>query len=1042
MTLSDLSIKNPVFAWMLMIGLIAFGWMGFSKMGISQMPDVDYPVVNVRVTLPGAAPEIMETQVTDTLEGAVMGIQGIKEVSSSSRRGSSNITIEFELNRDIDVAMQEVQAKISEAQHDLPKDIDPPSVTKTNPEDQPIIRVALSGDRPLKDLMAFTNDYLKDKFTTLSGVGDVDMGGYIDPNLRIWLDIDELNAKQLTVTDVISTVQNQHDETPAGYIDTGKKEFNVRVLGEASTPEEFSKLVITGRGGAAIWKNFRIKDVARVEDGLADIRRMSRTNGQLSVGLGIIKQRGSNAVAVARAVRERVAEVQKNLPAGMKLTVVNDTTRFIEDSTRELNFTLILSAILTGLVCWVFLGSWSSTVNVLLAIPTSIIGAFIILYFMGFTLNTFTLLGLSLAIGIVVDDAIMVLENIVRYRELGHGRVKAAIVGAREITFPAMAASVAILAIFIPVIFMQGIIGKFFFQFGVTMTAAVLLSLLEALTLSPMRCSQFLEVERTSAFGKWVDVTFQRTARAYRGLLERLLQHRWKTLGAAAAVFAASLAIGFGIPQEFTPSQDQSQFMVRMQTPIGSSFEYTRDAMAKAEKWASEQPNIVTYFGMVGMGDVNSASLFINLKPPAQRVPLKPGGRKPNQQALMQYARKSLKGIREFEKVSIQDLSQAGFSGRRGGFPVELSLRGPDWDKLGQLSAEIKQRMADSGKMVDVDTDYLTGMPEILVVPDRDKAAARGVNMATIGDSLNAMIGGLRIGKFTKDGKRYDINVRLVDRDRRAASDIQKIWVRNNRGELIRLSDIVSVTEKPALMSISRRNRERAITIFANPAPGVAQKAALDEARKIGRDLVPDGYRLLLSGSSQTFQESFGSLLTALVLGIFVAYMVLGAQFNSFLHPVTVLLALPFSVTGAFLALKLGGQTLNIYSMIGMILLMGIVKKNSILLVDFTNHRRREGGMNVNEALLDACPIRLRPILMTSFATMAAAVPPALGVGPGAETRIPMALVVIGGVLLSTFLTLLVVPCAYSLMSPLESRRHEAALKAALKELGETSEAK
>ncbi|MEI7482211.1 MAG: efflux RND transporter permease subunit [Elusimicrobiota bacterium] len=1042
MTLSDLSIKNPVFAWMLMLGLIVFGWIGFSNMGISQMPDVDYPVVNVRISLPGAAPEIMETQVTDLIEGAVMGIQGIKEVSSSSKRGSANITIEFELGRDIDVAMQEVQSKISQAQHDMPRDIDPPSISKTNPEDQPIIRVALTGDnRPLKDLMAFTNDYLKDKFTTISGVGDVDMGGYIDPNLRIWLNIDELNAKQLTVSDVISTVQNQHAETPAGYIDTGKKEFNVRVLGEASTPEEFSRLIITGRGGSSIWKTFRIKDVAEVEDGLADIRRVSHTNGKLSVGIGIIKQRGSNAVATARAVRARVAELQKTLPKGMALQVVNDSTRFIEESTRELNFTLILSAIFTGIVCWAFLGSWSSTINVLLAIPTSIIGAFLILYFMGFTLNTFTLLGLSLAIGIVVDDAIMVLENIVRYNELGYGRVKSAIIGAREITFPAMAASLAILAIFVPVIFMKGIIGKFFFQFGVTMSAAVLLSLLEALTLSPMRCSQFVDAERGGAFGKWMDGLFRKTAAYYRGVLERLLRHRWKTLAASALVFAASLLIAFKLQREFTPSQDQSQFMVRLQAPIGSSFGFTSGAVAQAEKWAGEQPNVVSYFGMVGGGDINSAMMFINLKPKGERVPLKPGGRKPTQQEFMQYTRKALKGFAGLERISIQDPSQAGFTAKRG-YPVEISVRGSDWDKLGELSRALMARMIASGKMVDVDTDYQTGMPEIQVVPDRDKAAARGVNMAVIGDSINAMIGGLRVGKFTRGSKRYDVSVRLVDKDRRSASDIGKIWVRNNRGELIRLSEIVNVTEKPSLMSISRRNRERAIGLFANPAPGFSQAQALDEVQKTAKELLPDGYRIVLSGSSQTFQESFGSLLTALVFGIFVAYMVLASQFNSFLHPVIVLLALPFSVTGAFIALYMGGQTLNIYSMIGMILLMGIVKKNSILLVDFTNHRRREGGMGVTEALLEACPIRLRPILMTSFATIAAAIPPALGIGPGAETRIPMALVVIGGVMFSTFLTLLVVPCAYSLMSPLESRHHQDALKAALKELGESAETK
>ncbi len=1037
MTLSDLSIKNPVFAWMLMLGLIVFGWIGFSSMGISQMPDVDYPVVNVGVTLEGAAPEVMETQVADVLEGVVMSIQGIKDVSSTSKRGSCNITIEFELGRDIDVAMQEVQAKISQAAHDLPRDIDPPTISKSNPEDQPIVRVALNGDRPLKDLMAYSNDFLKDKFTTIAGVGDVDMGGFVDPNLRIWVNTDQLNAKQITVEDVINTVGSQHAETPAGYISSGNKEMNVRVMGEATTPEQFANLVITGRGGAAIWKTFRIKDVAEVEDGLNDIRRIARTNGKLSVGIGIMKQRGSNAVSVAKAVRAKVAELQAGLPKGMNLTVVNDSTRFIEDSTHELNFTLVLSALLTGIVCWLFLGSWSSTFNVLLAIPTSIIGAFLILYFMGFTLNTFTLLGLSLAIGIVVDDAIMVLENIVRYNEMGYSRVKSALVGAREITFPAMAASIAILAIFVPVIFMKGIIGKFFFQFGVTMSAAVLLSLLEALTLSPMRCSQFVDSGRTTAMGIWMDKAFNRFADSYRRLLDFILQHRWKTIGAAVTVFIVSLLIALKLPTEFTPSQDQSQFMVRLQTPIGSSFEYTDSVFKKVEAWAMTQPNIDRYFGSVGGGTVNTGMLFVTLKQPGDRVPLKAGGKKPTQLDLMNYTRKALKQIKELDRVSIQDPSQSGFTAKRG-YPVELSLRGPDWDKLADLDQALMKRMSDSGKMVDVDTDYQSGMPEVQIIPDREKAAARGVDIASIGSAVNSMIGGVRVGKFTKNGKRYDIRVRLVDKDRNNPSDIGKIWVRNNHGEMIRLSEVMKAVEKPTLLSISRRNRERAIGIFANPAPGVSQGDALAEAQKEAKELLPDGYRIVLSGSSQTFQESFGSLLTALVFGIFVAYMVLASQFNSFIHPVTVLLALPFSITGAFIALLIGHQSLNIYSMIGMILLMGIVKKNSILLVEFTNNRRRDKGMNVHDALLEACPIRLRPILMTSFATIAAAIPPALGIGPGAETRIPMALVVIGGVLFSTALTLLVVPCAYSLFSRLESTGHEAELKIALKELGET----
>ncbi|MFA6584631.1 MAG: efflux RND transporter permease subunit, partial [Elusimicrobiaceae bacterium] len=590
MTLSDVSIKNPVFAWMIMLGLIVFGWIGFSRMGISNLPDVDSPVISVNITLEGAAPEVMETQVTDILEGAVMSIQGLKEVSSTSRQGRASISLEFELNRDIDVALQEVQTKIAQAQKNLPKEIDPPVITKTNPEDQPIIRIALSGDRPLKELMSYTNDHLKDQFATVPGVGDLDLGGYIDPNLRIWVDLKKLNDKQLAIDDVISAISSQHQETPAGYIDSGPREMNVRVMGEAESPEAFARIVIPGRGGSPIWRTIRIGDVATVEDGLNDIRRVSRANGVTAVGLGVIKQRGANAVQTARAVKVKVGEINKRLPAGMQLRVVNDSTRFIEESTHELNFTLVLSAILTGVVCWLFLGSWSSTLNILLAIPTSIVGAFLILYFMGFTLNTFTLLGLSLAIGIVVDDAIMALENIIRYNEMGFGKIKAAIVGAREITFPAIAASVAILAIFVPVVFMKGIIGKYFFQFGVTMSAAVMLSLLEALTLTPMRCSQFVDSKRGSRLGRWMDGLLSSLSVAYRKMLVVLLANRWKVIFISLAVFAASLLLAGKIKKEFVPAQDQSIFMIRVQTPIGSSFDFTNSVMQKIEKWALAQP--------------------------------------------------------------------------------------------------------------------------------------------------------------------------------------------------------------------------------------------------------------------------------------------------------------------------------------------------------------------------------------------------------------------------------------------------------------------
>ena len=1044
MTLSDLSIKRPVFAWMLMLGLIVFGAISFGRMGISQLPDVDYPVVNVSVSLEGAAPEVMETQVTDVLESAVMTIAGIKDISSSSRRGSARITLEFELNHDIDDAMQEVQAKVSQAARNLPKEIDPPVVTKTNPEDQPIIWIALSGDRPVTDLMNYTNDVLRDQLSIVEGVGEVSMGGYVDPALRVWLDSNKMDAAQLTVTDVLGAISAQHAEQPAGYIDTGKKELNVRVLGEAPTPEAFSRIVIAGRGGSAIWRTYHIGDVAKVEDGLADVRRITRNWGKRAVGLGVNKQRGSNAVATAKRVKARLEEIKKTLPEGMRLEIVNDSTRFIEESTHELNFTLVLSVILTSIVCWLFLGSWSSTINVLLAIPTSIVGSFIVLYFMGFTLNTFTLLGLTLAIGIVVDDAIMMLENIVRHNEKGEGRVRAAILGAREMTFPAMAASIAILAIFLPVVFMQGIIGKFFFQFGVTMTAAVMLSLLEALTLTPMRCSQFVDAERSLWIGRAMDGLMERARVSYASLLGRLLRRRWTVIMVSLVVFAASMSLIKFIPKEFSPAQDQSRFLARVQMPVGTPLDVTAKAMEEAEKWAMAQPNIRTFMantGGFGGGQVNQGMLMIAMKPPAERVPL-PGAKKPpTQQEFMRYARKPLNAIPGVRRVAIQDPSLGGFTAQRG-FPVEFSVRGPNWEKLGDYSRLLMEQMTASGRMTDVDTDYQEGMPEVQVVPDREKAAARGVSVSSIGDAVNSMIGGVRAGKFTRGGKRYDIRVQLLGRDRSDPKDINKIWVRNNRGEVIRLSEVVKVEQKTTLLTISRKNRERAIGVFANVAQGASQEQAIKEVERLAREILPDGYRVVFSGTSKTFQESFSSLTFALILGVFVAYMILASQFNSFLHPFTVLLALPFSLTGAFIALKLGGYSLSIYSMIGLILLMGIVKKNSILLVDFTNNRRRDGGLGVDAALLEACPIRLRPILMTSFATIAAAIPPALGYGPGAETRIPMALVVIGGVLLSTLLTLLVVPCAYSLLAPLESRRHAEALKTALKELGEAPENK
>ncbi|MDD5730221.1 MAG: efflux RND transporter permease subunit [Candidatus Omnitrophica bacterium] len=1025
MTLSDLSIKRPVFGWMLMIGILVFGWIGFSRLGVSQLPDVDFPVVTVNITWEGASPEVMETEVTDIVENSVMSVEGVKEVTSVSMQGATQITIELNLSRNIDVALQEVQTKIAQAQKNLPKDIDPPIVTKTNPEDQPIIWLALSGDKQLKEMTHYVSETLKDQFTTVEGVGDVRLGGYVDPNLRVWLDATRMQDKQLTVEDILNAIDFQHADLPAGYIDTGLKEINIRVYGEATTPQQFENIVIPQRvRGGPIWKQLRIGDVGNVEDGLADIRRISRNWGRSSVGMGIVKQRGSNAVAVADAVKRRMKEVEKNLPTGMHLNVVFDTTQFIKDSVNELKFNLILSVILTSLVCYFFLGSWSANINVLLAIPTSLMGAFLVLYFLGFTINTFTMLGLSLVIGIVVDDAIMVLENISRYQEKGLPRVEAALIGAREITFAAIAASIAILAIFLPVIFMQGIVGKFFYQFGVTISVAVLFSLLEALTITPMRCSQFLAVGHTTRLGKFVDKLMKSISERYRATLVFLLGRPKRVLFIATLIFVASLALTTALKKEFIPSQDQGRFLTRISLPLGSSIEKTDSVFKEAEKFLMQRPEIETYFSAVGSftgSQVNQGFIFITMKSRKDRPIV--NGHHVTQQEFMQVVRKTFNSIPGVDRAVIQDLSLSGFTAQRG-FPIEFTVRGPEWEKLGTFSQEIMKRMKASGLMTDIDTDYQLGMPELQIYPDRQKAADHGVSVLSIADTINAMFGGIRSGKFTSNGKRYDVRVRLAEADRTSPKDIDKTSVRNEFGELVPLSAVVTSDVNPSLFSITRKNRERAVSIYANPAAGSSQQDALNAVLKIGKEVLPSGYHIVFSGGSQAFKESFQSLIFALILGIFVAYMVLGTQFNSFIHPFTVLLALPFSVTGAFLFLFLSKNSINLYSMIGLILLMGIVKKNSILLVDFTNVRRNQ-GMKVKEALLDACPIRLRPILMTSVAMIAAAVPAALAIGPGSEVMVPMAVAVIGGVALSTVLTLFVVPCAYEVFSRFEHKTVE-----------------
>jgi len=1001
MNLTEVCVKKPVLAWMLMAATIVFGLVAASRIGISQFPDVDFPNISVSVVWEGAAPEVVENDIVEPLEEALVQVEGLRTITSSSRMGSANITIELELSRNVDLALQDVQTKVSQAARRLPRDIDPPVISKSNPEDQPIMMVSMGGPYPARVISDYIQYGLKEKIQTIPGVGEITMMGVQTRNVRVWLDAAQLDEKGLTVSDVILALQREHIELPAGRLETSGREVNVRVLGEALDLDTFRHIVIREVSGAPIY----LSDVGMVEDGFEDVRRMARLDGVPAQAIGIKKQRGANAVSVAKAAKAAIAEYQKTLPEGMRISVVSDSTTFIKDSVKEIQFELFLSVVLTALVCWMFLGSLSSTLNVILAIPMSLMGTIAIIYFLGFTFNTFTLLGLALAVGIVVDDAIMVMENIFRHREGGKGLVAAALEGTHEIAFAALAATLAVVAIFIPVIFIKGIIGRFFLQFGITLCLAVLLSYVEAVTLAPARCSQFLKTTREgrSRMGLIVDNSFRWLERTYGRVLRVGLRKSGLVLILAAVLFVIALVVMTRMPSEFVPSQDLSRLMIRITTAVGSDLTETDRLIEKCEAIVSAKPEVSQIFAFIGGfgGQVNGGNLFVSLVPPRER--------KLGQAEIATQVRRELNAIPGIRAV-IQDLSQQGFTAQRG-FPVEFSVRGSNWDQLVSVSQEVMAKLRESGLVVDLDTDYQLGMPELRVFPDRAMAADVGVSIDDLATSLNALVGGLRVGKYSTGGRRVDVRLKLMARQRSRPEDIARLQVRTRSGQLIPLSSLVTTSERPALQAITRRDRERAISLYANVAPGHSQNEAIRFVEGLSKDL-PVGNRIVLGGASVAFRESMGSLLFAMLLGIAIAYMILASQFNSFKHPVTIITILPLSIAGAAFALLLTGRSLNIFSMIGLLLLMGIVKKNSIILVDYANNFRNQ-GFSARESMEKAGPIRLRPILMTAVATLMAAIPPALGLGSGSEVRTPMAIAVIGGLVLSTVLSLIVVPAFY-----------------------------
>ncbi len=1017
MWLADTSVKRPVFATMVIMALVVLGIVSYPRIGVDLFPKVDFPIVTITTTLKGASPDVMDVDVADRIEGAVNTINGVKTITSTSTESVSRTIVEFVLERDIDQAVQDVREKVSTIRSKLPEDIEEPRIAKVDPDSQPILYMNLTGDKSIRDLSTYVDEVLKEQLQRINEVGDVTFNGLRLRQVRIWLDAARMQAYEVSPADIVLALKRENVELPGGRIETQTKEYTVRIKGEFPSMPDFNDLIVSYYKGAPV----KIKDIGRAEDGTEEKRSLARFNGVPAVGIGIQKQSGTNTVAVAERVRKEVDRINKTLPPGMKINIAMDQSKFIVRSIDEVQKHLILGSLFAILAVFLFLKNIRTTLISAVALPVSVISTFALINAFGFTFNNMTMLALSLSVGLLIDDAIIVIENIYRHVEEGMGPVEAAKFATSEIGLAVMATTLAIVAIFLPVAFMKGLIGRFFLQFALTIVFAVLVSLLVSFTLTPMMASLFLKPHNSPASkgnvitrwsfwkktGDLLERNYKRLEASYSRVLRFSLRHRALMLLATLLVFIFSILIMiFGLGKEFLPPEDQGNFIVRLEAPIDYSVEQVERYFTPAEKMVRDIPEIQSVFYIQGyQGYSNRGIMIVGLIPKADR--------EKSQEDIKKIIRMKLKQIPGL-KVSAEDISLVGGGIRQ--VPIQYSIRGQDLIELQKYAKQITAEFAKLPGIVDVDTSLEAGKPEVKVYIDRDKAADLGVDVATIAEAINLLVGGeLDIARYKdeKKGKRYDIRVRLNPEDRESSAAMQRIYVRARDGKLVELSNVVKIAEGTGPSVINRADRQRAITVFAS-LEGKPLGEAQSELDDIAGRILPADYVPKYYGMAEVMQESFVFLLYALLLGIVMAYMILASQFESFIHPATVLLSMPLSFIGAFGALFLTGKTLNIFSLIGLILLMGLVKKNAILLVDYTNVLR-ERGMPRREAILQAGPVRMRPILMTTFAMIFGMLPIAFAVGEGAETRAPMGIAVIGGLLTSLVLTLVVVPAAYDI---------------------------
>ena len=1013
MKLSDISIKRPVFASMVSGALVLFGVLGYTRLAVREFPDVDPPIVSVSVTLRGANPAVMESAVTDVLEEQLASLEGLRTMTSSSSEQSSNINLEFNLDRPIEDAAQDVRDIVSRVRGRLPQEIEDPVVNKQDADARPMMFIGLeSSQYDLLKLSEIADGILKPRLQTVPGLARAEIRGERRYAMRVWLSVSGLASHDLTVQDVVRAIQARNVEIPAGRIESNRREFSVRSLGELKTAQEFRDMVVSSSNGQVI----KLGDIARVELGAEDERSFFRFNGRPAVGLSLVRQSKSNLVEVADAVREALPSLQAALPPGVTASLGYDQSMYVKRSIKEAEETLILAAGLVVLIIFLFLRNIRATIIPGLAIPASIVATFAVMNALNFSVNNLTLLALILAIGIVVDDAIIVLENAFRHQEeLGEPPEEAAVLGTREIAFAVIATTISLVAVFTPLAFLTGSTGRLFKEFGIAVAAAVAISGFVALTLTPMLCAKILRVPpKHGAIYQTLEQSFRFTATMYERALAFALRHRGGVLLGTGALVGLAVVTFFSLKREFVPPEDRGQIQIQITGPEGATLSYTDQYQRQVEQILAGVPEIANYTSTVGGGfgggggRVNGGQVFIRFVDWSER--------KRSVQQIIEDLRPKLAQITGVQAFANNPPAFGGF-----GSPVRFIIRNPNFDSLYVGIDAMLKRARQVRGLTNVDTDLRVNKPELSVSYERDRAEDLGVPVRDVASTMQAMLGGQRASTFTRNNKLYYVIVQLSPEERATPTDMSGLAVRGRDGELIKLEQLAAVKEGVGPRSLSHYMRVRSADISAGLAAGCTLGEALDSLNAIAAEVLPSGSTIALGGELRELSESGSSLYFAFLLALIVVFMVLASQFESLIHPFTVLMAVPLAVTGALFTLWIAKSSINLYSQIGMILLIGLVTKNSILLVEYTN-QLRERGMEIIAALLEAGRIRLRPILMTSVATIMGAVPIALGLGAGSISRRPLGYAIVGGVLFSTALTLFLVPVVYSLMEGIRVR--------------------